>query len=52
MEGQGIGTKILAFWDKHEWVSFAIAITVLLITAYAAIRFGAGLSSILGAVIR
>ena len=52
MEDQVIGTKILAFLDKHEWVSFAIAITVLLVTAYAAVRFGAGLSNILSAIIR
>ncbi len=52
MEDQGIGTKILAFLDKHEWVSFAIAITVLILTAYVAVRFGAGLSNVLGAFIR
>ncbi|MBO4782563.1 MAG: hypothetical protein J5522_09210 [Lachnospiraceae bacterium] len=51
MESNGIANKIFAYLDDHQWISFFIGTAVILIAAYLALRFGHGMSSLLGAMI-
>jgi len=51
MERQGIATAILSFFDRHQWLSFILAVAVIVITTYMALRFGHGMSALLGTVI-
>lgn len=51
MESNGIVNKIFAFLDEHQWISFFIGTAAILVTAYLALRFGHGMSSILGALL-
>lgn len=51
MEKQGIGARILTFLDGHQWISFILAVAVILITTYLALRFGHGINSLIGTII-
>ncbi|MCR5530085.1 MAG: hypothetical protein K6F49_12815 [Saccharofermentans sp.] len=52
MESNGIVNKIFTFLDEHQWISFFIGTAMILLTAYMALRFGHGMSSLLGVIIR
>ena len=51
MESNGIVNKIFAFLDDHQWISFIIGTAAILITAYLALRFGHGMSALLGVIV-
>lgn len=52
MESNGIVNKIFTFLDEHQWISFFIGTAMILLAAYMALRFGHGMSSLLGVIIR
>ncbi len=52
MENSRIVTSILSFLDRHQWLSFVLAMGIIILTGFLALKFGHGMSSILGTLIR
>lgn len=51
MQDNGLINKILNYLDEHQWISFLIGTASILLAAYVALRFGHGLSEVLGTVV-
>ena len=51
MENNRIVTSVLSFFDRHQWQSFVLAMGIIILTGIVALKFGHGMSSLLGVIL-